>query len=99
MQWCIVRQGKISEAGRLTLLVCCRIYAVNLCVVGMTRVDSAGVLSAQLDALQKMTGTASNGAVTGFINNSTSIVTGVFKRGTATYGNTTAQDPNYQGWI
>jgi hypothetical protein len=59
----------------------------------------AGVLSAQLDALQKMTGTASNGAVTGFINNSTSIVTGVFKRGTATYGNTTAQDPNYQGWI
>jgi hypothetical protein len=39
-----------------------------------------------------MTGTASNGAVTGFINNSTSIVTGVFKRGTATYGNTTAQD-------
>nr|WP_272906512.1 phage tail protein [Enterobacter asburiae] len=61
-------------------------------------VDSGrGVLSAQLDALQKMTGTASNGAATGFINNSTSIVTGVFKRGTATYGNTTAQDPNYQG--
>ncbi|WJW93194.1 phage tail protein [Enterobacter pseudoroggenkampii] len=61
-------------------------------------VDSGrGVLSAQLDALQKMTGTASNGAATGFINNSTSIVTGVFKRGTATYGNTTGQDPNYQG--
>jgi len=61
-------------------------------------VDSGrGILSAQLDALQKMTGTASNGAATGFINNSTSIVTGVFKRGTATYGNTTAQDPNYQG--
>lgn len=56
-----------------------------------------GVLSAQLDALQKMTGTASNGAATGFINNSTSIVTGVFKRGVTTYGNTTAQDPNYQG--
>lgn len=61
-------------------------------------VDSGrGVLSTQLDALQKMTGTASNGANTGFINNVTSIVTGVFKRGTATYGNTTAQDANYQG--
>ncbi|MDW3566581.1 phage tail-collar fiber domain-containing protein [Enterobacter asburiae] len=55
------------------------------------------LLSLQLDALQKMTGSASNGAATGFVNSSTSNVSGVFKRGSAIYPNTNAQNADYQG--
>ncbi|HFK5794480.1 phage tail protein [Enterobacter asburiae] len=55
------------------------------------------LLSLQLDALQKMTGSASNGAATGFVNSSTSNVSGVFKRGSNIYPNTNAQNADYQG--
>lgn len=55
------------------------------------------LLSSQSDALQKMVGTASNGYTTGFINNSTSQVTGVFKRGSNEYTYTSMQDGNYKG--
>ncbi|HDC4562606.1 TPA: phage tail protein [Enterobacter asburiae] len=55
------------------------------------------LLSLQLDALQKMTGSASNGAATGFVNSSTSNVSGVFKRGSGVYPNTNAQNADYQG--
>ncbi|WP_072051386.1 phage tail protein [Enterobacter chengduensis] len=55
------------------------------------------LLSLQLDALQKMTGSASNGAATGFVNSSTSNVSGVFKRGSSIYPNTNGQNSDYQG--
>ncbi|MCE2002714.1 MULTISPECIES: phage tail protein [Enterobacter] len=55
------------------------------------------LLSLQLDALQKMTGSASNGAATGFVNSSTSNVSGIFKRGSNIYPNTNAQNADYQG--
>ena len=55
------------------------------------------LLSLQLDALQKMTGSASNGAATGFVNSSTSNVIGVFKRGSSIYPNTNGQNSDYQG--
>ena len=61
-------------------------------------VDAGRVLlSSQLDALQKMTGAASNGAATGFVNSSTSNVSGVFKRGSSIYPNTNAQNSDFQG--
>lgn len=61
-------------------------------------VDSGrAALTTQADAVQKMTGAASNGAATGFVNNSTSRVSGVFRRGSVIYPNTSAQNADYQG--
>ncbi len=60
---------------------------IRICDDGRGVDSGRALLSAQLDALQQMTGTARNGSVTGFINTLDNNVTGVFKKGTE-YANT-----------